>query len=106
MRANSRVKAGKPFIHWKGIMKKNAVLIAGIMFVAAGCASSQGQRASYSSSYDYPSSYDRADVRVSSTEVVERDAQQRAIAPSYVDTSTAVSVEPATGALGGTVSRS
>lgn len=87
-------------------MKKNAVLVAGIMFVAAGCASSQGQRASYDSSYDYPSSYDRADVRVSSAEVVERDAQQRAIAPSYVDTSTAVSVDSAAGAPGGTVSHS
>src|SRR5688500_16873687 len=35
-------------------MKKNAVLIAGIMFVA-GCASSQSERASYDSTYDSPS---------------------------------------------------
>jgi len=39
-------------------MKKNAVLIASIMFVA-GCASSNSQRASYSSS-EYPSHYEHA----------------------------------------------
>ena len=82
-------------------MKKNAILIAGILFVA-GCASSDSQRASYSS-YDYPSRYDRADVRVSSTETVERDSMGRVIAPSYVDTSTTVTVDPAAGSYGTSV---
>jgi hypothetical protein len=91
MRANSWDKRREPTFCLKGmIMKKNAVLIAGIMFVA-GCASSSSQRASYSS-YDYPSRYDRADVRVSS--------------PSHVDTSTTVSVDPAAGAYGTTVTGS
>ena len=85
-------------------MKKNAILIAGIMFVA-GCASSDGRRASYSS-YDYPSRYDHADVRVSSTEVVERDSMGRVIAPAQVDTSTTVTVDPAAGAHGTSVTGS
>ena len=56
-------------------MKKNATLIAGILFIA-GCASSQGQRASYSNyEYDSPSRYDRADASIGSAEVVERDSR-------------------------------
>ena len=52
-------------------MKKNAVLIAGIMFVA-GCASSQSERASYDSTYDSPSasvsaSYSHDDISADST---------------------------------------
>ena len=52
-------------------MKKNAVLIAGIMFVA-GCASSQSERASYDSIYDSPSasvsaSYSHDDISADST---------------------------------------
>ncbi|HEX7863248.1 MAG TPA: hypothetical protein VF773_23165 [Verrucomicrobiae bacterium] len=81
--------------------KKNAALVAGIMFVG-GCATSDAQRASYP--YDSPSRYDRADVSVSSTEVIERDSPQRAIPPVDVDTSTAVSYDAAHGSHGATVS--
>ena len=81
--------------------KKNAALVAGIMFVG-GCATSEAQRASYNS----PSRYDRADVSVSSTETIERDAHQRALAPVDVDTSTAVSYDAAHGSHGATVSGS
>src|SRR5688500_13965313 len=87
-------------------MKKNAVLIAGIMFVA-GCATSEAQRASYNSTYDSPSRYDRADVSLSSTEQVARDPSQAAIPPSDVDTSIAVSHDPgSSGAYGSGVSGS
>src|SRR5688500_5417345 len=98
------MKRGTHYLLKGKIMKKNAVLIAGIMFVA-GCASSDSQRASYSS-YEYPSRYDHADVRVSSVETVERDVMGRPIAPAQVDTSTTVSVDPAARAYGTTVTGS
>jgi hypothetical protein len=81
----------------KGIMnmKKNAALVAGILFVA-GCASSQGQRAGYST-YDSSSHYDRADVSVSSTEHVERAPNQSPRASADIDVSTAVSGDTSAG---------
>ena len=71
-------------------MKRNAALIAGIMFVA-GCASSYSQRAHYDATYDSPSREDRADVRLSSTEQIERDSHQNVIPPSQIDASAAIS---------------
>lgn len=96
---------GVPFVsdERKWIMKRNAVLIAAIMFVA-GCASGQGQRASYY--YDSPSRYDRSDVSVGSIEHIERNSHQAAIPPTDVDPSVAVSHDPAMGSFGSSVSGS
>ena len=85
-------------------MKKNAALIAGIMFVA-GCASAQGQRASYSH-YDSPSQLDRADVSVSSTEHIERTPSQSPISTSDVDVSSSVSHGSSVGSSGSSISGS
>ena len=74
-------------------MKKNAVLIAGIMFVG-GVASSQAQGAGLDSSYDSPSGYDASGVSVNSTEQVQRNSHQALVPPVDTTTSTAVQSEP------------
>jgi len=84
-------------------MKKNAIVIAGILFVA-GCATGQDQRTSHY--YSSPSQYDSADATVSSVEVIERDSRQAMIPPTDVDVSTVVSQDAAAGGYGASVSSS
>src|SRR5687767_12332291 len=72
-------------------MKKNAIIIAGIL-AAAGAAQAQ-QEASDRYRASSPSQYDQAPS--TSTEVVDRDAQQRVVPPTTSDSALSHNLESA-----------
>lgn len=96
----SRVKAPH-FLRKEDVMKKNSILIAGILCVAGAANQQAGPAQNETSVQEHPASQqqlDTADSSVRGTEVLERDAQGRMITPRPVDPGLSYNYNSASGA--------